>query len=703
MDFVLLLARLALAAVFVVAGIGKLADLPGSRKAVRDFGVPERLAPAAGLLLPIAELVVAVALLPAVTARWGALGALALLLVFIGGIGYNLARGQTPDCHCFGQIHSAPAGWPTIGRNAALAAVALFVVVAGWSDAGTSTVAWLGDLSGAGIALTIGGLLALALLGGVAWVVVNLIGQNGRLLLRIEAIETAMAAGGAVPPPAAVPSRPAARPVGLPVGAPAPAFSLPNLDDAPVSLDALRAGGRSALLLFTDPNCGPCNTVLRDVPRWEAAFAGRIAVVVLSRGSPWNVAVAMSALGQLSAFGGAISQDPFGAEIWQCSQEANLAKRQEHGLSTLVIQPDRSLSEAYQVSGTPAAVLVTPDGQIGAPTAGGIDAIRTLVASLAGVAAPASPAPDPTGAVAPATANGSPAPAFTLPDLDGHSVALQDLLDRGQPVALYFTDPECDPCDVLLPDLGRWQRDYADRVTVAIVSRGTPDANRAKTAAHGIANVLLQNDMELIEEYGISQAPAVVIVRPDGTRDGEPAYGDPQIRIVVAKVANAPELRPEVPKITAGGESRLTIRDAVPSIELPAIGGELADLANVRGAETVLLFWSPTCGYCLRMLDDLKAWEASRPVGSPRLVVVSAGSAAMTQAHGFRSPVVLDNGLGVGRRFGTRGTPAAIRIDAEGRVASPVAAGATAVLGLLQAGSANPAPARNGVADPTRT
>ncbi len=671
MDYVLLIARIVLAAVFVVAGIGKLADLPGSRKAVRDFGVPERLAPVAGLLLPVAELVVAVALLPTATVRWGALGGLALLLVFIGGIGYNLARGRTPDCHCFGQIHSAPAGWPTIGRNAALAAVALFIVVGGWSDPGTSPVAWLGDLSGVGIALTVGGLLGLAILGGIAWVMLNLIGQNGRLLLRIEAIETAIAAGGAVPAQAAIAAQPAVRPVGLPVGVPAPAFSLPDLDGALVSLDTLRAGGRSALLLFTDPNCGPCNMVMRDVPRWEAAFAGRMSVVVLSRGD----------------------------------REANLAKRQEHGLSTLVIQPDRTLSDAYQAGGTPAAVLVTPDGRIGAPTAGGIDAVRALVASLAGVAAPASGSVAPAASAVPTpAANASPAaPAFTLPDLDGRPVGLQDLLSRGRPVALYFTDPQCDPCDVLLPDLGRWQRDYADRVTIALVSRGTPDANLAKTDAHGITDVLLQKDMELIAAYGISQAPAVVIIRPDGMRDGEPAYGDAQIRVQVARVANAPELRPEVPQAAAVTGPRLGIGDLVPSIELPAIGGELADLANVRGAETVLLFWSPTCGYCLRMLEDLRDWEANRPVGSPRLVIVSTGSAAMTDAHGFRSPVVLDHGLGIGHRFGTRGTPAAIRIDADGRVASPVAAGATAVLGLLRAGSDRSTPARDGVAGSART
>jgi fructokinase len=44
-------------------------------------------------------------------------------------------------------------------------------------------------------------------------------------------------------------------------------------------------------------------------------------------GSPWNVAVAMSTLGQLSAFGGAISQDAFGGEIWDCSQDAHLDMR----------------------------------------------------------------------------------------------------------------------------------------------------------------------------------------------------------------------------------------------------------------------------------------------------------------------------------------------------------------------------------------
>ncbi len=71
MDLGLLLARLVLAGVFLVAGIAKLADWRGSVQAMRGFGVPQRLATPVGIGLPIAELVVAILLLPIATARWG--------------------------------------------------------------------------------------------------------------------------------------------------------------------------------------------------------------------------------------------------------------------------------------------------------------------------------------------------------------------------------------------------------------------------------------------------------------------------------------------------------------------------------------------------------------------------------------------------------------------------------------------------------
>src|SRR5579872_527772 len=98
MDIALLIARLALAAVFAAAGLSKLADLRGSRQAVEGFGLPASLAGPVGLLLPLAELAIAITLILNATAWAASLAAAALLLLFIVTIGINLSRGRTPDC-----------------------------------------------------------------------------------------------------------------------------------------------------------------------------------------------------------------------------------------------------------------------------------------------------------------------------------------------------------------------------------------------------------------------------------------------------------------------------------------------------------------------------------------------------------------------------------------------------------------------------
>jgi hypothetical protein len=82
------------------------------------------------------------------------------------------------------------------------------------------------------------------------------------------------------------------------------------------------------------------------------------------------------------------------------------------------------------------------------------------------------------------------------------------------------------------------------------------------------------------------------------------------------------------------------------------------------------------------MLPDLQAWEASPPKGAPRLLVVSSGDVEANQAQGFRSPVVLDQEFAIGRTYGSAGTPSAVLVDAEGKIASHVEVGAPAVLAL---------------------
>src|SRR5919109_26358 len=156
MDAILLSARLILAAVFVVAGVAKLADREGTVEAVTAFGVPSRLGGVVAGPLPLFELAAGALVVASDTARAGAVVAAALLVCFCVAIARSLVRGEAPDCHCFGQLHSSPAGPWTLVRNFALMAVAGFVIAGG---AGVSATAWIGTLSGTGLVALLAGVV----------------------------------------------------------------------------------------------------------------------------------------------------------------------------------------------------------------------------------------------------------------------------------------------------------------------------------------------------------------------------------------------------------------------------------------------------------------------------------------------------------------------------------------------------------------
>jgi thiol-disulfide isomerase/thioredoxin len=464
-----LIARLLLAVVFAVAGGAKLADRAGTRRAVVDFGAPELLARPLALLLPLAELAVAALLLPATTAPAGAVGSLALLVLFSTAIAINLARGRTPDCHCFGQLHSAPAGWTTVARNGLLAAVAGLALAGSLDGPDRSALAWIGRLAGAELLALAVAVAAIALLvvGGLAFL--SLLRSYGRVLVRLERVEARLVEAG---------------------------FQL------------------------EEPEAPP-----------------------------------------------------------------------ELGLKP-----------------------------------------------------------------------GTPAPAFA---------GLDDLLAPGLPVLLLFTSPRCGPCQTLLPQAAAWQRDHADTLTVAFVSDGTVDEARAEAEEFELEHVVHGEGREVYDAFQASGTPSAVLIASDGTIGSWVAPGRDWIEALVAGA------------IGSSAETRgLPVGTEPPALELPSLDGRHVALADFRGRATLLLFWNPDCGFCRAMHDDLLAWEGSSNGVTPRLVVVSSGDAESTLADGFRSTVLLDESFAAGATFGANGTPMAVLLDPDGRVASGVVAGAEAVLAL---------------------
>lgn len=202
------------------------------------------------------------------------------------------ARGRAPDCHCFGQLHSGPAGVRAIARNAVLAAVAAFVIAAGWNDPGASATGWVGRLSGTELAFLLSGSVAALIVAVIGIFVVALLRQHGRLLLRIEALERALPdQRNAV---AAVPTHGHA--VGLPIGIRAPPFSLQTMNGGSTPLSGPGATRAPVLLVFTDPGCGPCTALLPEIESWRRQHAELLTIALV--GGTWRSPMRMESAGR---------------------------------------------------------------------------------------------------------------------------------------------------------------------------------------------------------------------------------------------------------------------------------------------------------------------------------------------------------------------------------------------------------------------
>ncbi len=286
---------------------------------------------------------------------------------------------------------------------------------------------------------------------------------------------------------------------------------------------------------------------------------------------------------------------------------------------------------------------------------------------------------------------GAKAPGFTLPEMGGATRSLEQVLTDGKLVVLVFMDPASDACRALMPEIGQWQREHARLLTFLLISRGSHEANAAIANQHGVSRVLLQRDDEVASAYRVTAMPSAVLVRPDGTLGSSIASGPQATRSLIRRVAIqlAPLSRPVPnPDGMASARSRSSVGQSAPDVTVSTSSGEPVSLQQFQGQRTLLLFWNPESRFCHQMLDDLRAWEVDPPPGAPRLVIVSTGMDDSNATMTLRAPVLIDQEFVAGRAFGAAGTPSAVLIDAEGRVASEVAIGASAILELAGAHAA---------------
>jgi uncharacterized membrane protein YphA (DoxX/SURF4 family)/thiol-disulfide isomerase/thioredoxin len=323
MYLIIVLLRIALSAMFGVAGVAKLLDQRGTRDAVKNFGSPASLVPVLSFVLPIVELAIATGLLFDLTARPSAVAALLVLGLFVVAISVSLARGSTHDCHCFGQLYSRPLGRPTLVRNLVFALGAGVVVL--WqarAETGGNLLSTLGRLSPSQTLLLIATILTVA----------AILIYSHRLRPQHASLNTSDA------------------PRGLPVDSIAPAFELTAYAGGKSSLAQLLTYGKPLLLIFTNPNCGPCVVLFKEIKEWQESHSEQLTIALISFGTIKEnfVNVARNRLGQV------------------------------------LLQQEREVAEKYGASVTPTAVVVNTSGRIASPLAAGADEIRKLLTTVLG-------------------------------------------------------------------------------------------------------------------------------------------------------------------------------------------------------------------------------------------------------------------------------------------------------------------------------
>ena len=340
MEIILLLIRLTLFAIFALAGIGKLLDLKGSEKAVKDFGTPEEFAKFFAVALPFAEIVFAVCLLSVGTSWIGAIGALILLLSFIGGMIWQLAQGNAPDCHCFGAIHSEPVSRKSLIRNVIFAVLAFVLILSGKNNQGASLFDSTNDSEGNFMTFILG-LATVGLLAATVFYLKKISEQQTQIVRRMEILELTALDGGRE-----VAREDLTHPTGgLPIGSPAPDFILPDVNGKNVSLENLLAQAKPILFYFVSPTCQPCAALLPEIEAWQNETKGKLNFVFVSSG-----------------------------EV-----KANLDKLAGATLKQILLQKDREVALSFGAEWTPTTVLINTDGTIASRSATGDKAIRELM------------------------------------------------------------------------------------------------------------------------------------------------------------------------------------------------------------------------------------------------------------------------------------------------------------------------------------
>lgn len=491
MEVGLLLIRILLAGIFALAGIAKFLDLKGSRKAFMDFGVPSSLAMSGAIALSVAEIIIAAMFLSIRTSWYAAIGASFLLLLFIAQMSYQMARGNAPDCHCFGQVHSAPVSVTSIMRNIAFAVPAIFLVLQGEKNQGFSLLDTRLDLM-----QLVFGTAIVALLFAVIFSLSKISQQQGEIIRRIEVMELVARDGTQVEREDVVSPHD-----GLPIGAVVADFELPDINGKTVSLTDIRSAGKPVLFFYVSPSCAPCKALVPEFENWQRQLADKLQIVFLSSGI----------------------------------SEENIEKFGGESEKTILLQKHREVADLFKAQWTPTGILMDANGRIASHAAAGDTAIRELIEKIDNEDLSREFTyfvPTHNGHTHARTDKiGTDVPEISVADMAGREITTEYF--NGKQTLVTFWSTTCPHCTNMLESLREWDAAKGDDEPNLLLFS---DGDGAEGATFGLNSPVVHDPgHKTANGFGMFGTPSAVLIDERGRFVSEVAVGAPDIWSLIGK------------------------------------------------------------------------------------------------------------------------------------------------------------------------
>jgi putative oxidoreductase len=129
-NYVVLVLRIVLGAIFIVAGSSKIGHPSLFAAEIAGFRIlPQVVIAPLALVLPYLEVLLGAYLILGLFTRAAAWIAVLLLALFDGAIASAVVRGMTVNCGCFGPSDATVTTWSEVARDAAFVVLALVVAL----------------------------------------------------------------------------------------------------------------------------------------------------------------------------------------------------------------------------------------------------------------------------------------------------------------------------------------------------------------------------------------------------------------------------------------------------------------------------------------------------------------------------------------------------------------------------------------------